>query len=67
MAERAKDEQKRAYIGNRLYELCLLQHKQMAPRGTDLPYESYSATFSDTPKDTRTPDEIREEIASAFL
>lgn len=67
MAERVKDEQKQSYIGNRLYELCMMQHRQMYPKGDALPYESFTDTFSDAPKDTRTPEEIREEIADAFL
>jgi len=64
--ERAKSDLKQAYIGNRLYELCMMQHAQVSKRGGELPYESFSATFSDTPKDTRTTDELRQDIADAF-
>jgi hypothetical protein len=66
LAEREKSEQKQMYIGNRLYELCMMQHRQMYPKGDALPYESFTDTFSDSPKDTRTPDEIREDIIDAF-
>lgn len=67
LEERVKSEQKQAYIGNRLYELCMMTHRQMAPRGDSLPYESYTDTFSDKPKDIRTPEEIRGEVIDAFM
>lgn len=44
----------------------MMQHQQMYPKGDALPYESFTDTFSDAPKDTRTPDEIRNDIAAAF-
>lgn len=66
LAEQLKREQKQSYIGNRLYELCMMQHRQMYPKGDTLPYESFTDTFSDAPKDARTPEEIREDIIDAF-
>ena len=44
----------------------MMQHHQMYPKGTELPYESFTATFGDAQKDTRTTDEIRDDIIDAF-
>jgi hypothetical protein len=64
LTARRKDELKQAYMGNRLYELCMMRHRQFSKDG--LPYESFSDTFSDAPKDTRTAEDIRAELVDLF-